>query len=91
MRDAGDQSSNDFQHERFLFPSQRAEDSYRVAEPYDPQMSIDTIVQWIRLQRSRLMGAWASDRSIRRDALREATAKTAHRAIDAGLFPIVLL
>jgi hypothetical protein len=37
--------SNAFQHERLLFPSQRAEERYLFAETYDPKVSIDTIVQ----------------------------------------------
>ena len=37
--------SNSFQHERLLFPSQRAEERYLFAETYDPKVSADTIVQ----------------------------------------------
>jgi len=37
--------SNSFQHERLLFPSQRAEERYLFAETYDPKVSVDTIVQ----------------------------------------------
>ena len=37
--------SNAFQHERLLFPSQRAEERYLFAKTYDPRVSIDTIVQ----------------------------------------------
>jgi hypothetical protein len=37
--------SNGFQHERLLFPSPRAEESYLFAETSDPKVSIDTIVQ----------------------------------------------
>jgi hypothetical protein len=36
---------NAFQHQRLLFPSQRAEERYLLAETYDPKVSIDTIVQ----------------------------------------------
>jgi|HubBroStandDraft_2_1064218.scaffolds.fasta_scaffold505195_2 hypothetical protein len=37
--------SNDFQHERMLFSSQRAEERYLFAETDDPKVPIDTIVQ----------------------------------------------
>jgi hypothetical protein len=37
--------SNAFQHERLLFPSQRAEERSLFAETPDPKVSIDTIVQ----------------------------------------------